>query len=178
MKLVDSTMAWLRDPWRLVMLAGIAVCLVFVALPLAELMRQSFWGQASKSWGLENYQTFFSSGYFLRALRNSLWVASGATALALLLGVPLAYVFQRYRFAGRQSLRVLTLLSMMSPPFIGAYAWILLFGRGGMVTLWGQSLGLSMPTIYGPYGIMLASALPTTRKTTGYKPSALASMMP
>jgi iron(III) transport system permease protein len=158
-KLAAYAMAWLRDPWRLVMLAGIAVCLVFVALPLAELMRQSFWGQSSKSWGLENYQTFFSSGYFLRALRNSLWVASGATVLALLLGVPLAYVFQRYRFNGRQSLRVLTLLSMMSPPFIGAYAWILLFGRGGMVTLWGQSLGLAMPTIYGPYGIMLASAL-------------------
>ena len=72
MKLAAYAMAWLRDPWRLVMLAGIAVCLVFVALPLAELMRQSFWGQAGKSWGLENYQTFFSSAYFLRALRNSL----------------------------------------------------------------------------------------------------------
>ena len=159
MRLGHHALMWLRDPWRLILLAGIALCLVFVALPLAELMRQSFWGQTGKSWGLENYQTFFSSGYFLRALRNSLWVASGATVLALALGLPLAFVFQRYSFAGRQSLRVLTLLSMMSPPFIGAYAWILLFGRGGMVTLWGQSIGLDMPTIYGPFGIMLASAL-------------------
>lgn len=159
MRLGPYALAWLRDPWRLIMLAGIGLCLVFVALPLAELVRQSFWGQTSRAWGLENYQTFFGSGYFLRALRNSLWVASGATVLALTLGLPAAYVFHRYQFAGRQGLRVLTLLSMMSPPFIGAYAWILLFGRGGMVTLWAQSLGINLPTIYGPYGIMLAGAL-------------------
>ena len=159
MRLGHHALMWLRDPWHLIMLGGIGLCLLFVAWPLAELVRQSFWGQTSRTWGLENYQTFFGSGYFLRALRNSLWVASGTTVLALAIGLPAAYVFHRYLFTGRPAMRVLTLLSMMSPPFIGAYAWILLFGRGGMVTLWAQSLGISLPTIYGPYGIMLASAL-------------------
>jgi iron(III) transport system permease protein len=50
---------------------------------------------------------------------------------------------------------------MMSPPFIGAYAWIILFGRAGLVTQLGRSVGLDLPTIYGPGGIALVTALST-----------------
>jgi len=149
----------LRDPWVLIGAGAIAFALVFVVWPLLELVRQSFIGQDSGSAGLENYQTFFGSNYFRRSLVNSLVVASGATALALAMGVPLAYAFKRYVFPGKGVLRVAVLLSMMSPPFIGAYAWIVLFGRAGMVTEWARGFGIELPPIYGPGGIILASAL-------------------
>lgn len=147
------------SPWSLVVGLCLILLLGSVAWPLAELAHQSVIGQISGRPGLENFFTFFGSGYYTRAFANSLLVSTGATGLALLLGVPLALVFSRYQFAGRSLLRVFVLLSMMSPPFIGAYAWIILFGRAGLVTDWAASIGLALPTIYGPGGIILASAL-------------------
>lgn len=147
------------DVSRWVVIAGLLLCSAFVVLPLFELARQSLIGQNSQRFGLENYITFFSSSYFMRATYNSLAVATGTMLLALLIGVPLAYAFSRFAFPGKPVLRVLVLLSMMSPPFIGAYAWIILLGRGGIVTQWAHDLGVQTPTIYGPTGIIVASAL-------------------
>jgi len=147
------------DPWAAVVGACLLLLLAAVAWPLGELVHQSLVGQVSGRLGTENFATFFGSGYYTRALINSLVVSMGATMLALALGIPLAVVFSRFHFWGRSVLRVLVLMSMMSPPFIGAYAWIVLFGRSGLVTEWGASLGINMPTIYGPGGIILASAL-------------------
>jgi iron(III) transport system permease protein len=147
------------DVWRWTVLIGLAMCSVFVVWPLFELARQSFIGQSSQTFGLENYTTFFSSNYFMRAAYNSLWIASGTTAMTLLMGIPLAYMFSRFEFPGKPFLKILVLLSMMSPPFIGAYAWIMLMGRGGIITQWGLNWGIELPTIYGPTGIIIASTL-------------------
>ena len=49
-------------------------------------------------------------------------------------------------------------MSMLSPPFVGAYAWILMFGRSGIVTEAARGVGIALPPIYGPFGIALASA--------------------
>lgn len=146
------------DPWTLVALAALAFLVVFVVLPLFELLRQSVIGQESGRFGLENFVTFFESRYFRRALGNSFLVATLGTILALLIGLPLAFVFARYDFPAKRWIEVAILMSMLSPPFVGAYAWILMFGRSGLVTEAGRSIGLELPTIYGPVGIAIASA--------------------
>lgn len=149
----------LRDPWTLVGLAGVAFALVFAVIPLLALFAQSLVGQDCGCIGFENFEIFFGSRYFRRALFNSLTVAGAATALSLAIGVPLAILFQRFRFPGKTALMVMVVMSMLSPPFIGAYAWIILFGRGGMVTLFMRdTFGIQLPTVYGPAGISLASA--------------------
>jgi len=154
-----SLVAALRDPWTAIGLAGIAFALVFAVAPLLALFAQSLIGQECDCLGFENFETFFGSRYFRRALFNSFTVSIGATVIALAIGVPLAILFTRFSFPGKPALMVLIVMSMLSPPFIGAYAWIILFGRGGMVTLWGREvLGIDLPTIYGPTGIALASA--------------------
>lgn len=145
--------------WRWAVIAGLVLCFVFVVWPLFELARQSFIGQNSQAIGLENYITFFSSSYFMRATYNSIWIATGTTLMTLLMGVPLAYIFSRYTFPGKPFLKIMVLLSMMSPPFIGAYAWIILLGRGGIITQWALVYGIELPTIYGPTGIIIASTL-------------------
>jgi iron(III) transport system permease protein len=147
-----------RDPWPLVALAVVGVMLVFVAWPLAELARQSLTGQESGRFGLENYIAFFESAYFRRALGNTLTVASLGTLFALLLGVPLALAFARYDFVGKRWIEIAILMSMLSPPFVGAYAWILMFGRSGMIRQALAGIGIDIPPIYGTFGIALASA--------------------
>jgi iron(III) transport system permease protein len=154
-----SLAATLRDPWALIGLAGVAFTLIFAVAPLLALFAQSLVGQDCDCVGFENFEIFFGSRYFRRALFNSLTVAGSATLLSLAIGVPLAILFSRFSFPGKTALMVMVVMSMLSPPFIGAYAWIILFGRGGMVTLFGREvLGIELPTIYGPAGISLASA--------------------
>lgn len=147
-----------RDPWPLVALAVVALMLVFVAWPLAELARQSLIGQESGRFGLENYIAFFESAYFRRALGNTLTVASLGTVFALLLGVPLALAFARFDFPAKRWIEIAILMSMLSPPFVGAYAWILMFGRSGMIRQALAGIGIDIPPIYGTFGIALASA--------------------
>ncbi|HEV7265666.1 MAG TPA: iron ABC transporter permease [Falsiroseomonas sp.] len=146
------------DPWTAIAWATVAFMLVFVALPLAELARQSLIGQESGRIGLENYRTFFGSGYFRRALFNSLKVGALGTLIALAIGLPLALAFARYDFRGKAWIEIAILLSMLSPPFVGAYAWIMLFGRSGLVTQAARGIGIELPPIYGTFGIALASA--------------------
>jgi iron(III) transport system permease protein len=154
-----STVAgFFADPWHVMALVAIGFLLLFVALPLGELVRQSFVGQRSNAIGFENFQTFFGSRYFRRALANSLTVGILGTSIALLVGVPLALAFARFEFAGKRAFEIAILLSMLSPPFVGAYAWILLFGRSGIVTRFFLDFGIDPPTIYGPVGISLAVA--------------------
>jgi iron(III) transport system permease protein len=148
----------LHDPWPLVALLVVATMLVFVAWPLAELARQSLIGQESGRFGLENYVAFFESRYFRRALVNSLTVAALGTAFALLLAIPLALAFARYEFRAKRWIEVAILMSMLSPPFVGAYAWILMFGRSGMVREALAGIGIDIPPIYGAFGIALATA--------------------
>lgn len=157
----NSAVAWrllVADPWTVLALAALAFLAAFVLLPLFELLRQSVIGQESGRFGLENFVTFFESRYFRRALGNSFVVAALGTILALLIGLPLAFAFARYDFPAKHWIEVAILMSMLSPPFVGAYAWILMFGRSGLVTEAGRSIGIELPTIYGPFGIAIASA--------------------
>lgn len=146
------------DPWPLLGAAALLVVLVFVAWPLSELAVESFIGQESQHFGFENYATFFASSYFRRALFNSLTVGAIGTVIALCIGVPLALAYARFAFPGRDTIEVGILLSMLSPPFVGAYAWILMFGRSGWVSEFARGLGLNLPPIYGTFGISMACA--------------------
>lgn len=147
------------DLWDSVTIVAFAALAVLVLWPLARLFSASFFAEFTGEFGLANYATFFGSGYFRRALWNSLTI-SGLSALgALALGLPLAIILARRRIPGSGTIRILIVLSLMSPPFIGAYAWIILLGRGGVLTRLAQSVGIDLPTIYGPGGIILVSVL-------------------
>lgn len=147
------------DLWDGVTVAAFAVLGALVLWPLGGLFRASFYAEFSGEFGLANYATFFGSGYFRRALWNSLAISALGALGAVALGLPLAVMMARRRLPGAPAIRILIILSLMSPPFIGAYAWIMLLGRGGALTRALQDLGFDPPTIYGPGGIVLVSAL-------------------
>jgi molybdate transport system permease protein len=128
----------------LVVLGGIAAALVI--LPLAGLMAKAPW---SHLLGL------LTAGPARSALWLSLVSSLAATALCVLLGLPLAWVQQRTRFPGRELLRALTTLPVVLPPVVGGVGLLLAFGRQGLL---GQFLSRSLGVQVGfsLVGVILA----------------------
>jgi iron(III) transport system permease protein len=105
---------------------------------------------------MEYFRKFFSQKYYFSTLVNSFMVSIATMVFSLAIGVPLAYFYNLYEIRGKKILEILIILCSMSAPFIGAYAWILLLGRQGLITKMVESvLPITMPTIYGFNGIVL-----------------------
>jgi molybdate transport system permease protein len=111
-----------RPPWPFVVLASLAV--LFFALPFLGLLWRVPWGDV---WGLLTEESS------RQALRLSLVCSLAATALSIVLGVPLAWVLARVGFPGRRFVRALCVLSMVLPPVVGGVALFSAFGRRGLV---------------------------------------------
>ncbi len=135
--------------WRLVGWVALLFLALFLVYPVVRVSLGSF---ASP----ELWRSFFGRAYYTGALTNSLWLSTATTILALLLGVPLAILVARYDLPFGGLIRALAVLSLLSPPFIGAYAWVTLLGRAGVLTNW---LGLKSFSIYGPGGVLLVLVL-------------------
>lgn len=79
--------------------------------------------------------------------------------LSIAIGTPLAYLFTIFKIKGKSVLNILIVVASMSAPFIGAYSWILLLGRSGVITAFFKNLGIAIPDIYGFGGIVLVMTL-------------------
>ncbi len=80
----------------------------------------------------------------IQALTLSLTTSLLATALAVVLGTPVAYLLARYRFWGRATLETLIELPMVLPPAVAGVALLMAFGRRGMVGGYLSSIGLEL----------------------------------
>ena len=147
------------DFWSVVTGIIILLFLVFLVYPLFSLFLSSFKDPASGAFTMENFSKFFSKKYYYTALLNSFSVTICTTLLAVIIGAPLAYLMTSFKIRFKGIIDVLIIISMLSPPFIGAYSWILLLGRSGVVTKFFDSLGIHLPTIYGFGGILLVFTL-------------------
>ena len=143
------------DFWLLVKGAVILAIGFFLLYPFSSLITRSFFSRREVGFTLYNYNRFFSRPYYVTSLRNSAVVTFSAAITCTLLGVPMAYLMTRYNIWCKKAIYVAIILSLMSPPFIGAYSWILLFGRAGAITKFFARLGIYTPTIYGRNGIVL-----------------------
>src|SRR5439155_25927430 len=81
----------------------------------------------------------------LVAMRLSLVCSLAATALSIVLGLPLAWVQARGAFPGRSLLRALTLLPVVLPPVVGGVALLSVFGRRGLIGQFLDPLGIRPP---------------------------------
>jgi molybdate transport system permease protein len=78
----------------------------------------------------------------LPPLALSLWIALNATLLAVVVGLPLAWLLARRDLPGRDLLTVLVLLPMVLPPTVLGYVLLVLLGQGGMLAGWAEAIGL------------------------------------
>lgn len=148
------------DPWMAVTLAILGCYLLFLIYPMFNLLRQSVFNGETGAFTLEYFQKFFGKSYYFSTLWNSFKVSVAATVITLVIGVPLAYVYNMYYIKGRGFLQIIIILCSMSAPFIGAYSWILLLGNSGLIRKTIKSLlGITLPSIYGFNGILLVLSL-------------------
>lgn len=144
------------DFWFWVKVLVVVFMLAFLIYPFCTLITRSFFSAKTEGVTLTNYVRFFTKKYYYSALGRSLQVSLFATCTTLIVGVPMAYLMSRYNIWGKKFIHIFIIMSLMSPPFIGAYSWIMLFGRAGLVTrFFADHLGISLPSIYGKAGIIL-----------------------
>lgn len=145
------------DTWLIVSLVLLLLFSVFLLYPLVNLLKESVYSNGEFTFAA--FHKFFSETYYYSSIINSFKIAIAVTLISLLIGIPFSYFYSYFKLKGKKLLFVLVLLSTMSAPFIGAYAWILLMGNSGLITeLLGQ-LGIKGFSIYGFGGIVLVQSL-------------------
>lgn len=146
------------DIWGFITLFTIVLYGLFLIYPMAFLVKQAF-GGATGTFTLEEFKKFFSKSYYFTTLFNSFKLSITATLLSVAIGTPLAYVFSVFKIKGKGFLSMLIIIASMSAPFIGAYSWILLLGRNGVITSLLADLGIKTVDIYGFFGIVLVMTM-------------------
>ncbi|MCR8632964.1 ABC transporter permease [Paenibacillus radicis (ex Xue et al. 2023)] len=146
------------DFWTWVTVVVYVFMFAFIVYPLFSLLFNSFFNDKGL-FSLENYANFIKLKYFYSALWNSLKVSFFTTIFAILIGVPLAYVNARYNIKCKGLIQIMVIMSLLSPPFIGAYSWILMLGNNGFLTNFLHSLGIPFSSVYGWKGIVFVFTL-------------------
>ena len=144
--------------WSIVIIVLLVLAAIFIVYPFAKLFYQSFFPKGG-TFSLSNYAKFFSKKYYMVGLRNSMIICVCTTILGTLIGIPMAYISTRFNIWGKRIINMAVVLSMLSPPFIGAYSWILLLGRAGFITKLLEKMGIEIGSIYGFQGILLVFTL-------------------
>jgi len=136
----------------------LSMCL-FIVYPFYTILTKSVFSNKVEGLTLYNFIRFFTKPYYYQTLIRSLVVCSVTVITTTIIGVPIAYMMTRYNVAGKQLLHILIIMSLMSPPFIGAYSWIILMGRNGLIAKLFKFFGAVAPTIYGREGIIFVFTL-------------------
>jgi iron(III) transport system permease protein len=133
----------IREPSLGLTTAGMVLLMVlFIVVPQVQVVLAP---------GPQGYVTFFNEGpNWLNATRNSITIMLLSTTTAVLLGFVYAYAMVYSEMPWKPFFRLLAVLPMLSPPFVVAASYILLFGPRGLITyhVFGQS-----PNILGIYGL-------------------------
>jgi len=148
------------DSWIIVSLILLAFYAFFMLYPMISIFVKSFITAENGQFSLNNYLSFFNSSANVKALGNSFKVSITVTLFALLLGLPLAYFTTCYKIKGNKIIDILVILSSMSPPFVGAFSWVVFAGNNGILNKLSKALfGIKLGSIYGFKGIVLVMSL-------------------
>ncbi|MFJ8041860.1 ABC transporter permease [Kitasatospora sp. NPDC096147] len=135
-----------RIPYALLLPALLG--LTFLVLPLLGLLIRAPWSDLPEQ---------LTSPEVWEALRLSLFCATAATVVSLVLGVPLAWLLARTDFPGRRLVRSLVTLPLVLPPVVGGVALLLVLGRNGIVGRYLDAwFGITLP--FHTAGVVLAEA--------------------
>lgn len=147
------------DFWFFTKAIVIAALCLFIIYPFYTILTKSIFSSKVEGVTLYNFERFFTKPYYYRSLLRSMMVCSMTMVFSAIIGVFIAYIMTRYNVPGKNILHVLIIMSLMSPPFIGAYSWIVLLGRNGLLARAMDAIGLTAPTIYGRNGIIFVFTL-------------------
>lgn len=147
------------DFWFVTKITLLLALCVFIVYPFYTILTKSVFSTKVDGLTLYNFIRFFTKPYYYKTLLHSLVVCVATVLLTSVIGVPIAYLMTRYNIAGKRILHIFIIMSLMSPPFIGAYSWIILLGRNGLLAKLFALVGMTSPTIYGRNGIIFVFML-------------------
>lgn len=158
--------------WNTLTLISFSVFAFFFLYPLFKLIVGSIW--TGNSFNLEPFKRFFATKYYMQAVLNSFKVSTVTTLIAICTGTTFAMIMRYFKIKGKKIVDILLLVSTITPPFLGGYSWILLFGRVGWVTkFFNNLLGITLPGIYGFWGIVFTFVCHSTMTMYMYIAGAL-----
>ena len=148
----------MADP---IMMTTIVLLIVFLTLfilyPLAILLVDSLYG--SNGFSLETFRRVLGMPTFRRAIGNTLKIGFMVGLLSTAIGLLFAYVevYVRLRKAVGGLFRLISMLPVVSPPFVLSLSMIMLFGKAGVITRF--LLGIYDNNVYGYWGIVTVQTL-------------------
>ena len=123
------------------------IAIAFLVIPLLGLLVEAPWG---------SFGAILTSQVALEALRISLVTSVAATAIAILIGTPLAWLLAREILPGTRVLRALVIVPLLLPPVVSGVILLTAFGRRGLVGQWLYSgLGIQLP--FSTAGVVIAA---------------------
>jgi iron(III) transport system permease protein len=118
-----------------VLLLGLLVLLPMFWLALTSLRDDA------RAFTLGNYRQVFTDPSFLKPLFTTLWTSAAVATLCVAIAAPMAWLVSRTDLPAKRTLRMLVLASFVTPPFLGAFAWVLLGGpNAGLINQWYYAL--------------------------------------
>jgi iron(III) transport system permease protein len=140
-------------------LAFVALFLIaFLIVPLLRVIVVAFTGP--DGFTLVHFGDFLATGLLRESFWNSIYVGVMTVVLASLIAVPLATLLARFRFRGAALIHTLGVLPLVMPPFVGAVAMQLIYGRNGTINLLlNDWFGFRIPFMEGLNGVIFVEAL-------------------
>ena len=141
-------------------LAIAAFLLAFLIVPVGTVIHVAFTEKGTGAFTLVNFADFLRTDLFVRAFWNSVYVSGMAVLWASVIALPLAVLTTRFDFRGAVLIQTLGFLPLIMPPFVGAVAMQMFFGRNGSVNLLlDEHFGFKLPFMEGLNGVVFVQAL-------------------
>lgn len=147
----ESLSRLLKDPSSLVLvLTSFIVLILFVIYPLIVVVFTS---------GFDNWGTFFSKPRYGRALLNTVVSSTLSAVTATVIGFVYAYAIHYSNIAGKKFFRIIAFIPLLAPSVMSGLAFLLLFGRGGMISQWMNSVFHVELDLYGLPGLWIVQTI-------------------
>ena len=147
--------------WQLVVPLALFFAL-FVFAPLALLGAVSFYNDPTMTTpGVAQYVKFVTDRFNMAVLGQTLWLGLLATAVALVVGYPLAYIYMVAPAALQRVLMLVIVLPLLTSAVVRTFAWVVILGRQGIVNTALIALGLvdtPVRLLYTPWAVVVALA--------------------
>lgn len=137
----------------------LAFLLCFLIVPVGMVVYTAFVNETG-ALTLGHFGNFFGQSVFRESFFNSLAVSLASVFIASIIAVPLAYLTVRFEFRGALLIQTLGVLPLIMPPFVGAVALQLIFGRSGSVNLLlNDWFGVTVPIMDGLVGVTFVESI-------------------
>ncbi len=149
------------SPGQALAAAAIALfLLLFLVWPVATVIYVAFTEKGSGAFTLINFVDFARTDLFVRSFWNSVYVSAMSVVLASVFALPLAAITTRFEFRGAALVQTLGFIPLIMPPFVGAVAMQLFFGRNGSVNLLlDEGFGFKIPFMEGLNGVVFVQSV-------------------